>query len=231
MNTTTVSTVAPAVKYAPVVIDGHVLNRSAERRFRAAELRNAIIAAAPAYAAYTFANAPAPALDAVVSASRAYANSLCGMRNGEKLVFSPVPAAALMGLACTFVKKGTEKAGNARMVWNVRKEGALKAFFTVSTFERAETCENSVPAFSDKDYKQDKAPASRKSVKSTAPVTPFDKLVSSLYAAAKNAAKAEFDAVPANIEKKFMFPCQAEWKAANLPVINSTAALMGIKAA
>lgn len=209
------------------------LNRAAERRAAVAELRNALVAAAPIAAAVWFEHAPKgqelqDAAADIAAASSSLAAALSGQKNGESVTVLPVPAAALLAAAVTFTPKGTAKEGNRRIVWNVRKEGSIKKLFGVNVAERAADCAESVVTFTEKDYLKDAAPKAPKAPKAQSPI---DKLAASLYAAAKLAAKTEFDAVPANIEKAFTFPCAADWKKENAAVIEGTAALMGIKAA
>jgi len=243
------ATTTPAPVNAPAIVtegkEGIImnerrLNRAAERRFAAAELRNALIAAAPIAAAYWFAHVSefdgenaAAALNAaaadIAAKSAALAAALSGKKGGEVVTVAPVPAAALIAAAITFTPKGTAKDGNRRIVWNVRKEGSIKHLFGVNTVERAADCKESVCTFTEKDYLKEKATPAERAPK--APLTPYDKLAASLYSAAKIAAKADFDAVPSNLDKEFAFPAPADWKKDNTALIEGTAALMGIKAA
>lgn len=207
------------------------LNRAAERRVAVANVRNAIIAAAPVAAAYFFSNGSLAAYNEVLSPvaehAAALAAALSGKKNGEEVTVAPVPAAALIAACVTFTPKGTAKEGNRRIVWNVRKEGSIKRLFGISSVERAADCKESAVVLSEKDYLKEKAPAERAPKK---PLTPFEKLANNLYTAAKIAAKADFDAVPANIEKEFIFPAAINWKKDNAVLIEGTAALMNIKA-
>ena len=208
------------------------LNRAAERRLAVAELRNAIIAAAPIAAAVWFEHAPkADALNAaaadIAAASSSLAVALSGKKNGEQVTVAPVPAAALIAACVTFTVKGTAKDNTRRIVWNVRKEGAVKKLFGVSSVERAADCKESAVILSEKDYLKEKAAPAERAAKK--PLSPFEKLANSLYTAAKIAAKADFDSIPANIEKEFTFPAPADWKKENAALIDGTAALMNIK--
>ena len=242
-NLNAADTPAPAPVNAPAIVtegkggitmNERRVNRAAERRFAAAELRNALIAAAPIAAAVWFcgksewegsnaaAELNAAAAD-IAAKSSALAAALSGKKGGEVVTVAPVPAAALIATCITFTPKGTVKDGNRRIMWNVRKEGSIKHLFGVNAVERAADCKESVCTFTEKDYLKEKAaPAER---------APYDKLAANLYNAAKIAAKADFDAVPANLDKEFTFPAPADWKKDNIALIEGTAALMGIKAA
>ena len=153
----------------------------------------------------------------IAAKSSALAAALSGKKGGEVVTVAPVPAAALIATCITFTPKGTVKDGNRRIMWNVRKEGSIKHLFGVNAVERAADCKESVCTFTEKDYLKEKAA--------------YDKLAANLYSAAKIAAKADFDAVPANLDKEFTFPAPADWKKDNIALIEGTAALMGIKAA
>lgn len=215
------------------------LNRAAERRAAAAALRNALIDAAPIVAAVWFEQVSeidgenaravlnAAAADVCAASSR-LADALSGKKDGVNVSVEPLSAAALFALAITYTPKGTTKDNNRRFVWNVRKEGTIKKLFGIHAYERAADCKESVVTFTEKDYLKEKPAAAPKAPKAQ---TPFEKLANNLWSAAKLAAKADFDAVPENIEKEFTFPAAADWKKDNAALIEGTAALMGIKAA
>lgn len=215
------------------------LNRAAERRLAAATLRNALIDAAPIAAAHWFGHVSeidgenaAAALNAacanIAAASSSLAVALSGKKNGEEVNVAPVASAALIASCITFTVKGTAKEGNRRIVWNVRKEGAIKKLFGVFAIERAADCKESVVTFTEKDYLKEKSSTPAAAHVSRA-LTPYEKLANSLYSAAKIAAKADFDAIPSNVEKEFSFPAAAVWKEENAALIDGTAALMNIK--